>query len=285
MSLPHSNPKPLVGLIGKRADYPPGSLVVLYVRVSGDGWKYKEYQNGKKEAYRRQRCETLDSQAEALIAYCRARGLKVIAVYKETSSGRLDGRGFNRPELLKAVRHAKAAGAVVVAENAYRILRNAGDEKLKVWTPATVKAFNAFAKSQGVRFATQSPSCVPDSLLRSIQIKRGLSASNSKANRKPRKRKNGPEERRAMFARRKDGETLGAIAKAFGVSISTVRRVIKEESRKWGFRFGIAIQTVMRPILAAYQITVGLISYTYSPQREPKLTVSVFHSVTYFQRE
>ncbi len=64
----------------------------------------------------------LEAQQEALDAYRRENGGRVLATYKEIETG----KSANRPELTKAIAHAKRSGAVLAVAKLDRLARNAG---------------------------------------------------------------------------------------------------------------------------------------------------------------
>jgi DNA invertase Pin-like site-specific DNA recombinase len=63
----------------------------------------------------------LEAQQEALDAYRRENGARLLATYREVESG----KDTDRPELLKAIAHAKRSGAVLVVAKLDRLARNA----------------------------------------------------------------------------------------------------------------------------------------------------------------
>jgi DNA invertase Pin-like site-specific DNA recombinase len=62
----------------------------------------------------------LDAQVAAVDAYARANDAAILAVYREVESG----RRADRPELAKAVAHAKRSGATLVIAKLDRLARN-----------------------------------------------------------------------------------------------------------------------------------------------------------------
>jgi DNA invertase Pin-like site-specific DNA recombinase len=62
----------------------------------------------------------LEGQEAAVAAYARAAGCRVVAGYRDVESG----RRADRPELLKAIAHAKRAGAALVIARLDRLARN-----------------------------------------------------------------------------------------------------------------------------------------------------------------
>ena len=64
----------------------------------------------------------LEAQQEALRNYAAVSGGRVLATYTETESGKRDD---NRPELHKAIAHARRSGAVLVIAKLDRLSRNA----------------------------------------------------------------------------------------------------------------------------------------------------------------
>lgn len=252
MSIPQPIPQdlPLVGLIANRGAYPPGSLVVLYVRVSGNGWKYAKDENGKKRVRRKQRTETLGTQRESLEAYCRACRLTVIAVFEEASSG-TTLEPDQRPVLWEAIRFAKECGAVLVAHDLPRFFRNEDEEskrrksdgagyeykadlRFDALTPEAVATFNQFIASSGVRFATKCPSCVPSRFLGSTLTRRGLRFSPKNASRKPRERKRPLEDRSRMLDLRRGGLSFREIAERFKIAAGTARNYCREMAEQFG---------------------------------------------------
>lgn len=63
----------------------------------------------------------LEAQQEALDAYRRENGGRVLATYKEVETG----KSAHRPELEKAIAHAKRSGATLVVAKLDRLARNA----------------------------------------------------------------------------------------------------------------------------------------------------------------
>jgi DNA invertase Pin-like site-specific DNA recombinase len=63
----------------------------------------------------------LEAQQEALDAYCRHNGCRVLATYKEIETG----KSADRPELARAIAHAKRSGATLVVAKLDRLARNA----------------------------------------------------------------------------------------------------------------------------------------------------------------
>lgn len=63
----------------------------------------------------------LEAQREAVGRYCQANGCEVLAKYEEIESGKRN----DRPELAKALHHAKVTGATVVIAKLDRLSRNA----------------------------------------------------------------------------------------------------------------------------------------------------------------
>ena len=62
----------------------------------------------------------LEAQRHAVEAFCDRRGCEVLAEYTEVESG----KSSDRPELLKALHHAKVTGATVVVAKMDRLSRN-----------------------------------------------------------------------------------------------------------------------------------------------------------------
>jgi DNA invertase Pin-like site-specific DNA recombinase len=62
----------------------------------------------------------LDAQRADIDAFCQTRGCEVLAEYTETESGKRD----DRPELAKALHHAKVTGATLVIAKLDRLSRN-----------------------------------------------------------------------------------------------------------------------------------------------------------------
>lgn len=64
----------------------------------------------------------LEAQEEALRVYQQERGCRVLATYREVETG----KSADRPELARAIAHAKRSGATLVVAKLDRLSRNAG---------------------------------------------------------------------------------------------------------------------------------------------------------------
>jgi DNA invertase Pin-like site-specific DNA recombinase len=64
----------------------------------------------------------LDSQRAAVLAYAKSIGGRIIAEFTEVETGK--GKGTDRPELVRALAHAKLAGATLVIAKLDRLARN-----------------------------------------------------------------------------------------------------------------------------------------------------------------
>lgn len=85
-----------------------GCKLVAYYRVSTD----KQGKSGL----------GLEAQQAAVESYSKMTGCGIIAAYKEVESGK--GKGTNRPELVKALAHAKRSKATLVIAKLDRLSRN-----------------------------------------------------------------------------------------------------------------------------------------------------------------
>jgi len=63
----------------------------------------------------------MEAQREAVARYCEVNGCKVLAEYEEVESGKRS----DRPELAKALHHAKVTGATILVAKMDRLARNA----------------------------------------------------------------------------------------------------------------------------------------------------------------
>src|SRR5687768_9772795 len=63
----------------------------------------------------------LEAQQAAVEAHVSANGMKLLATYREVESGKLNGR----PELAKALAHAKRSKATMIVAKMDRLSRNA----------------------------------------------------------------------------------------------------------------------------------------------------------------
>lgn len=64
----------------------------------------------------------LEAQQEAIDNHCREKGCHVLATYREVETGKT----ADRPELVRAIAHAKRSGATLVVAKLDRLARNAG---------------------------------------------------------------------------------------------------------------------------------------------------------------
>jgi DNA invertase Pin-like site-specific DNA recombinase len=130
------------------------------------------------------------AQRAAIEAFCASRGCEPLAEYTEQESGKRD----DRPELAKALHHAKVAGATLVIAKLDRLSRNV--------------AFLAKLQDAGVRFVAAD---MPDATEMTVQIMAVMAQAERKAISKRTK------EALAMAKARgtKLGNPMGA--KAFGL--------------------------------------------------------------------
>jgi len=202
-----------VGQIGKKADYPPGTKVVVYARTSGKSWH--------------QRGNTIAFQARRITRYCEARGLKVVAVIKDASGC---GSDLNRSRWCEAKAIALHNGAVLVADNIKRFTRN-GKNDFTDLTPETLQLLKE--NTAGIQIATRRPpqigiasavgSSTGERALRSVCTKAGMKSSPKEAGRKTGSRNVTQGERYEMVALKNEDLSVREIAQRLGRAVKTVK--------------------------------------------------------------
>ncbi len=188
-----------------------GALVVAYIRVSG-------------------KTNDAELQTALIKRECQRRGLRLLAVYCEKTTG----TSLERVQFRMAIAHARRMGAALVARDESRFIRNGGPrcDRLKDPRKQDVQRFNDLVLSSGVQFATVFAPGTPYADLRGLQTREAMKLlpPEKRPGRPPgqREKKRTLVQRRQMALLRKAGLTLEEIAQRFGIVRSTVHAYLAD---------------------------------------------------------
>ncbi|MCR9115792.1 MAG: recombinase family protein [bacterium] len=230
MNRPKSENNHLFALSGCVVEYPPGTRVVVYSRVSG-----------RKNS---QLCGGIARQAEAIDRQCRKYGLNVIAHFKESASGASLNPG-NRPVFMEAIRHARRNEAIIVVHDLFRVVRNGGElsKRFEALNSKTRTELQQFVTQKEITIALCCHPDTPDRLLRSLQTKRGMALSSNKPGRRKGQCKTPFADQKRMLLLWRGGLSLPMIADHFQCCRNTVKKYIDGMCNTLGLQGRVASST------------------------------------------